>query len=426
VTGLVPAGADTVEVNGVAATLTGNTFAATVPLSDGPNTVTATATGDGGPWTVAVAVTLDTVAPAVPNVQLILAGLLTGSPATVLGLAGSVEADGLVTATDTRTSQAVTVTAGDAGDFLAHLTAQAGDTLSIFVTDRAGNVGPAGTLQVASIVTSVSDTVTGVTSGAGDITVRGTFQNLPSGAIGVTANGTPGLVEGNQFVVRLPVDASTTSLTLMVRDFSGNLSAVVVPVAAPPSALPPAITLRATSAAGLVPLTTRFEYSSPIAVTPVALDADGDGTADATGAVIAKFAFTYSQPGLYLPRLTVTDADGHVYTAVTVVHVADPTAMDARLQPVWQGVKDALRGDDIATAAQFVHSDRRAAYQSAWGQLPVDTLSGVDQIMTSIQLTEVGPAAAQYDMQRAESGQTFSYPIWFQLDQDGLWRLLRF
>jgi hypothetical protein len=54
------------------------------------------------------------------------------------------------------------------------------------------------------------------------------------------------------------------------------------------------------------------------------------------------------------------------------------------------------------------------------------TLGGVDQIMTAIQLVEVGPAAAQYEMRRDESGDTFSYVVWFQLDQDGLWRALRF
>ena len=81
---------------------------------------------------------------------------------------------------------------------------------------------------------------------------------------------------------------------------------------------------------------------------------------------------------------------------------------------------------DVASAAQFVHSERRLVYRSAWSQLPMDIISAVDQIMTEVRLVEVGPGAAQYDMRRDESGQTFSYPIWFQLDQDGLWRLLRF
>lgn len=146
---------------------------------------------------------------------------------------------------------------------------------------------------------------------------------------------------------------------------------------------------------------------------------------DAEGAAIAKFTFTYTQPGVYAPRLTVSDTDGHVYTAVTVVHVADPTAMDARLQPVWQGVKDALRVGDVTGAAAFIHSDTRDTYQTAWSQLSLDVLSNGDQIMTQIQLADVGPGGAEYEMRRDKNGQTFSYPAWFQLDQDGLWRLLR-
>jgi len=46
--------------------------------------------------------------------------------------------------------------------------------------------------------------------------------------------------------------------------------------------------------------------------------------------------------------------------------------------------------------------------------------------MTSIQLDAVGPAGAQCDMHRDDDGQTFSYPVSFGLDTDGLWRVRRF
>ena len=204
---------------------------------------------------------------------------------------------------------------------------------------------------------------------------------------------TAGLVEGNQFVVRLPADPSMTSLTLTVRDFSGILSAVAIPVTVPTSPPAPAIVLRASQPAGLVPLTTSFTYSSPVSVAHLILDADGDGTPDADETTIDTFTFTYAQAGLYLPHLTVTDTDGNSYTTVGIVHAADPTVMDARLQPVWQGVKDALRRGDVTSAAAFMHSDTRADYQAIWNLLPSETLANIDQIMTTVQLVEVSPSA---------------------------------
>jgi len=418
--------AETVVVNDVTAELDGTSFVATVSLVEGVNPITATATTATGSTSQTIYVVLDTIPPPAPNMQLVATGLLGGGPASVIGFAGSVEADGSVTVTNSRTGKTVTVNADGIGAFATALVAQAGDPLSLVVTDRAGNTGPPGTRQVGSVGVGVSDAVSGVSAAGGEITIRGTLLSLPNGTAGVTANGIPGLVEGNQFVARLPVDPTMTSFTLTVRDFSGVLSAVAIPVSAPTSPPAPAIVLRATHPAGLVPLTTGFTYSSPVPLAHLALDVDGDGVPEADETTIDAFTFTYTQLGLYLPRLSVTDARGNSYTTVGIVHAADPAAMDARLQPVWQGVKDALRVGDLTSAAQFVHSDRRPAYLRAWSQLPVDTISSVDQIMTRVQLMEVGPGAAQYDMRRDESGQTFSYPVWFQLDQDGLWRGLKF
>jgi hypothetical protein len=39
---------------------------------------------------------------------------------------------------------------------------------------------------------------------------------------------------------------------------------------------------------------------------------------------------------------------------------------------------------------------------------------------------EVGFGGAEYEMLRVRDGQTLSFAVWFQLDQDGLWRLRRF
>jgi hypothetical protein len=85
-------------------------------------------------------------------------------------------------------------------------------------------------------------------------------------------------------------------------------------------------------------------------------------------------------------------------------------------------VKAALRAGDIAAAGRFMHSEKRGTYETMWKQLPPAQLTGLDQIMTTIRLVRVDFASAEYEMLRQENGETFSYPVRFGTDRDGLWR----
>jgi hypothetical protein len=412
-------GTDTVIVNGVTATIDGTTFTASVDLVEGSNTITASATGGSD----TVHVTLDTTPPAAPAAGLIAVDV---GAATVIGLPGSVEANGVVTVTNTRTGQTAAANAEDAGAFAAMLAAQAGDTLSIFVTDRAGNVGPPAIKQVSTLTLTITQPAAGATIIGDRVDVRGTLSLPPNATVGVTVNGVPALVESGQFVAQVSIDSSLTSLTAIARDFTGALSAVSIAVTPQPGPEPP-VRLTATRPAGLVPVTTSFRLSSLVGIQQVTLDADGNGTVEFQEPSFNEtFTFTYAQPGMYTPQVTVTDVGGNVYTATAIVQVSDPVAMDARLQPVWQGVKDALRAGDITTAAQYIHSRYTAAYQAMWLRIPQAALIDVDPIMTSIQLVDVGYGNAEYEMLRDEAGETFSYGVWFELDQDGLWRIRAF
>jgi hypothetical protein len=256
--------------------------------------------------------------------------------------------------------------------------------------------------------------------------VRGVVPFKADQTVGVVVNGIAGIVEGDQFAAMVPVDPNVTTLTVTASDFTGTLSADSVAVTVQAGLEEPTVSLRATQPGGVAPLTTSFELSSSMGISLVFFDVDGDGTIDFRGPALDGIGFTYSYPGIYSPQVLALDANSNVYYAVTLVQVSDPILMDTRLQTIWNGVRDALRADDVTTACTFVHSDTRVMYQDLWSQLGPTVLLGVDQIMTSIQLVEVGLAGAQCEMLRDEDGQTYSFAVWFQVDQDGLWRLRRF
>jgi len=258
------------------------------------------------------------------------------------------------------------------------------------------------------------------------VVVRGTVQTPPGANVGVTVNGFPALVEAGQFAALVPVSSGLTGLTARAVDLSGDIGADTVSVAVHLSTLEPRLRLHASPAGGAAPLTVGFSLSSLIPVLTLTLDFDGNGSVDFMGEGLEGHTFTYLQPGIYTATVRVTDDLGRGHTAATVVQVSDQAALDARLQAIWQGVKDALRARDLMRAGTFIHSETRAAYADQFNRFSPTTLANIDTHMTTIQLVEVGSGGAQCEMLRDRDGQALSFAVWFQLDQDGLWRLRRF
>jgi len=243
--------------------------------------------------------------------------------------------------------------------------------------------------------------------------------------VGVTVNSSPAAVVGNTFAALVPVNLETTTLTAVATTVTGvsATQSIGVTVAPPATA---AITLRASPPSGVAPLTVAFSVLGGPVPTTIALDLQGDGTVDFTGSSLEGQTFTYTQSGLFFPKVTVADSQGNQVTASAIVQVDDRAALDALLQAKWTGMKDALRVGDVARALTFIHTNTRAAYQGQLSRFSIIALANIDLYITSIQLVEVGPGGAQYEMLRDRNGQTLSFAVWFRTDQDGIWRLRRF
>jgi len=258
-----------------------------------------------------------------------------------------------------------------------------------------------------------------------DILVQGV---VPRGA-GVTVNGYPALVEGDRFVTLVPADSSVTAITVIARDFTRVLGTESVPVAVE---TPPEETftlrLEPTPKAGAPPLVVLFEPNYTSEFRNYSFDADGDGRPEAQGSstTFPGVTVTYSQPGIYVASFTGTDRQGIARSARSIVHVANPTELDARLQYVWSSLKTALRSGNVARAVEFLHSSTRDRYRQQFERFSPTTLTNIDQYMTTIRLVEIGLGGAEYEMLRQRDGQTYSYAVWFNLDRDGLWRLRSF
>ncbi|MEX0730375.1 MAG: SMP-30/gluconolactonase/LRE family protein, partial [Aquisalimonadaceae bacterium] len=137
-------------LNGEAVALADDrTFEHLLVLEEGANALAFHAEDRAGnSATLSRTVMLDTLAPALPLIDLISIELLPDGTARITGEPGSVEPHALVHVTNLRTGETVSVRAGPDGSFQVELHAEPVDALEIRVEDAAGNRSEAGQINL--------------------------------------------------------------------------------------------------------------------------------------------------------------------------------------------------------------------------------------------------------------------------------------
>ncbi|MBI3386971.1 MAG: hypothetical protein HY027_04430 [Deltaproteobacteria bacterium] len=420
VTGTASA-ADSVVVNEVGATLVDEAFSANVPLVEGINAITATATAANTlPANYRIYVVLDTEPPPAPVLRLIAIGTRSNAPATVHGLPGSVEAKSSVTVTNQRTSESAEADVDSDGEFAATLAAQNGDDLSIVVTDRAGNSGPPGMLHVGTLSVAITTPGDGANVAGGPIAVHGTIPTAPN--IGVVVNGLSALVESGTFIApSIPIVLGSNEITATATNLRGDSATTSVTITAQSATT--GLTLSATPNNGPAPLFVTFSYQFSGAMQTLSIDFNGDGVADFTTANAERaLHYVYSAPGTYEVRLSITDSQGQLSVATTDVQVVDPATMDALFQSIWTAMTSALAAGDKEAALGFLTSSAQEKYGPVFEAL----LANMPSIVASyspLQRVSLAPEIGEYGVNRTIDGRDRIFLVYFLHGSDGVWRI---
>jgi sugar lactone lactonase YvrE len=315
-------------------------------------------------------------------------------------------------------SVARSITLADLGDG-AH-------SFEVVARDRAGNVDPspaARTFTVSRSLIALVEPAPGATVSAGPRVIRGT---LVTGGreVAVTVNGVAAAVQGDTFAALVTLTEGTPNLQIVMTTADGSSSSQDVAVSVTPGT-DSSLLLIASPRTGVGPLAVTFSILGVPPLATVEADFDGSGAAEFAGSDLDGHVFTYTQPGLYAPLVTVTDAQGRRTTAPAVVQVLDRSTLDALLQSKWTALKDALRRGDVPQALTQVSARSRRRYEPAFNALAPD-LPSIDSILTDVRFLRTRGPEAIFEMSRSDAGTLKSFEVRFHVDADGFWRLRSF
>lgn len=377
---------------------------------------------DSDPDTVTITVP-DTTPPSPADLGKITVGPITNGQVTITGSTGSVEGSAQVTITNPRTNEVLTVTANADGSFTAQIGTQAGDSLSLVVTDSAGNSSSRRTLQIAA---AVQITITAPTQGASissnRVRVTGTVQGPVN--TGVVVNGIVALVYNGVFVAdNVTLSAGSNTITAIATPFGGQSVQAQVTVSS--TAAPVLLEVAASPTSGIAPLDVTFTYQfgSTTSIQSLRLDFDGDGTFDFfTSDPTTTLQHTYTISGLYLARLQVTDQQGAVSDAVVAIVIRDAASMDAMFKSMWDGVNAALVAGDIPTALTFLDSAAQEKYAPVW-QVLLPHMAEIVASYSPVRALSISDSIGEYGLNRMINGEKRLFLIYFLKDADGVWHL---
>lgn len=250
--------------------------------------------------------------------------------------------------------------------------------------------------------------------------VHGRVEGSP-GEVGVVIDGIRAAVAADRFAAWIPLAPGSTTVNVTATAACGEQIERRIAVTRPQE--PSGALFSIHPATGGAPLVVTLEAPVPPGgAMRYAWDLDGDGAIDTAGPDLAAVSTQYAMPGLYFPRLTVTDDAGRAWFWTAVVDVFDPAELDARLQARWNSLRAALAaGDAEAAAAQFV-SHARDLYRRNF-ELMRDRLPQLAQDLPPPRLVRWVEGGAFYEMQASQGGQDLSFHVEFAQDEDGIWRI---
>mgnify|MGYP000238684870 CR=1 FL=1 len=371
--------------------------------------------------TVNASITIDTVAPKFLTLSPADGTVVTGNQVTVQG---KVDDAGARVTLD-NLSQWNGVGQNPAmQNFSYQLTLKPGlNTIQLSAIDPAGNIATQ-TLRLTytpnALTLTLLSPVSGTVVSDDQMLVSGTFQGPLN--TGITVNGVVAAIYNNQFYANVPLNPGTNTLTVIATTADGTSVTKTVDVTS--SGAQP-ITVTAEPKNGVAPLQTGFTVTNNTAnvLTKIEADFDNNGVIDFTTLdANTPIEFTYTTPGVYPAKFTMTDSLNNAHAQTVLVTVQDAAQMDQLFKANWDGMNSALIAKDKVKALQYLNKGAQAKYESVFDVL----LPYFPEIVASyspLQRVSISEDIGEYATNRTINGVDSIFFIYFLKDGDGVWRL---
>jgi sugar lactone lactonase YvrE len=219
------------------------------------------------------------------------------------------------------------------GSFTAPATLQPGsNTITVDATDTSGR-SAAASVTVTLLESSPAVTITSPSDGdvihSSHVDIHGTFQDPVTSLRYI-----PGLnVVPGSFIIRNRelLEGQSNEITVTGLDDAGNEYTTTIHVSSSSSSKP--LTLTADTAGGELPLTVNFTLTNNTLETVTSCEVDfyGNGGYAGTPDCLGGFSHTYEHQEFSTPSVRVTTAEGHHFTAFTVVSPYAPAELLASI-----------------------------------------------------------------------------------------------
>ena len=265
--------------------------------------------------------------------------------------------------------------------------------------------------------------------------VKGTVMTSGSSPVGVVVNQQAAKVFGSTYAVdQIPVREGTgtlgpTTVVVAATNACGQRASSSTQVHTM-NLVTNQVELRVSPDRNVAPsqVTLRVSIDIDHPVADIQWDFQGDGIIDAQGQDLHEQSVTFTQPGLYLPKVSVTDTMGNRFDATAVVQVLDPGAFEAMLNHEWSGMMEALAQGEIEQALLFIALSKREVMRHDWTVLKdhLDELAAIFAVPLHLTDGQGTRVVAQASAPLAFGPIQFPLEVEFILDTDGQWRIRNF
>jgi hypothetical protein len=241
--------------------------------------------------------------------------------------------------------------------------------------------------------------------------------------VGVTVNGYPATIYGDQFIVNnVPLVEGANTLKAKAIDAKGRTTSAAIGVNA--STAGHYLRLYVTPEAGIAPLEVTLRLSGSFSFTQSTLSYGTNATILKN--VANEYRLRLNGEGIYYFKAQVTGPDGNVYEAWAVAAALNKTQLEELLRSKWNSMKSALLAGNIDKALTYFIGTSQDRYRSRFANLTAAKINSIFSRITEIEIDSFHDNAAECGALRTETDGFYSYPLLFVRGEDGRWLIAGF